>query len=291
VPLLVIFSYILLVLVLVNTIGIEVWGARRWLRLGFFRFQPAEVAKLVALIYLASFVSRKKILIPSFKRGLLPPMLVCLGMSGLILLQPDLGNAIFLIIITLLILIIAGIKIRYLITMGLVSFPFIFFLIFCVPYRRDRIIAFLNPWDVSRGVGFQLVQSYLAFGSGGIFGVGLGMSKQKLFYLPASHTDFIFSIIGEELGFLGAFVVSALFFVLFFIGFKIALSKTDLFARILALGIVFNLSLQAVLNIAVTTGLIPTKGLPLPFISYGGTNLVVNMAQIALLLNISKNAT
>ncbi len=289
-PILIFFTYTFLFMVLIPNIGIEVGGARRWLNIGFFQFQPSEIAKLVFIIYLADFVSRKGMLLNSFLKGFLPPVLVCFSLSALILLQPDLGNAIFLITLTLLILFIAGGRLKYFLVVLLSSIPFAIYFILGTSYRRERIIAFLNPWTNARDIGFQLVQSYLAFGTGGIFGVGLGKSKQKLFYLPASHTDFIFSIIGEELGFLGAGIVLILFFLFLVIGLKIVLKKTDVFARILGLGIIFNISLQAILNMAVTTGLVPTKGLPLPFISYGGTNLIISIVQIGLLFNISKNA-
>jgi len=291
VPILLVLTYIMLILVLIPGIGIESGGARRWLKIGLFHFQPSEIAKLTVIIYLANFVSRKVRLISSFKRGFLPPLLICIGMTGLILLQADLGSALFLLIITVFILIIAGVKIRHLIAVVLSGIPFMYFFIFSIPYRRNRVIAFLNPWNYPQGIGFQLVQSYLAFGSGGFLGAGLGKSKQKLFYLPASHTDFIFSIIGEELGFLGAVTVLILFFLLLIIGFRIILSKSSIFARLLTGGIVFNISLQAIINMSVATGLIPTKGLPLPFISYGGTSLIINIIQVGLLLNISKNAT
>lgn len=289
-PILLIFIYLLLILVLLPGIGVQIGGAQRWLSLGFIRFQPTEIAKLVLIIYLANFISRKQMLFDSFLKGFLLPVLVGFSMSSLVLLQPDLGNAVFLIVITLFILLVAGARIKYFLSVCIASIPFVLFFIFSVPYRRNRIIAFLHPWSNIKDIGFQLVQSYLAFGSGGLFGVGLGKSRQKLFYLPASHTDFIFSIIGEEIGFIGTSLVLILFFLLMFIGFKIIFSKTDKFAKMLALGIVVSIILQAVLNMAVTTGLVPTKGLPLPFVSYGGTNLIMNVIQIGLLLNISKNA-
>lgn len=289
-PFLILTTYFLLGIVLIPDIGIRVGGARRWIDLGVIQFQPFEIAKLVLIIYLARFVARKGNMISSFRKGFFPPLVVCFSMAGLILLQPDLGGAIFLIVVTVIILIVAGIDLKYLAGLICASIPAAYFFIYKVPYRRERIIGFLNPWSFPRGCGFQLVQSYLAFGTGGIFGRGLGQSKQKLFYLPASHTDFIFSIVGEELGFIGVAFIITLFITLLICGFKIVFKLTETFPKVLALGIVVNITLQVILNIAVTTGLLPTKGLPLPFLSYGGSNLIINIVQIGLLLNLSKNA-
>jgi len=171
---------------------------------------------------------------------------------------------------------------------ALASLPFIYYLLFSVPYRRKRMLAFINPWLDEKGTGFQIVQSFIALGSGGIFGVGLGQSKQKLFYLPASHTDFIFSIIGEELGFLGLISVLILFFVLIWQGLRAAFKTEDLFRKNLIFGIVFMIAFEVIVNIGVSTGSLPTKCLPLPFISYGGTSLVMHMVGIGLLLNASR---
>ena len=208
-------------------------------------------------------------------------------MSGLVLLQPDFGAAMILLFLFFILMFAAGTKIRYLTSLLGVMSVGCYFLITCVGYRLDRITAYLNPWEDPTATGFQIIQSFLAFGSGGLWGAGLGNGKQKLFYLPEPHTDFICSIIGEELGFIGILLVIILFITLFFCGLKIALKAPDLLGTYLALGITSLISLHTVINLGVVMGLLPTKGSTLPFISYGGTSLVVNLIGIGILLNIS----
>jgi cell division protein FtsW len=281
-------SFFLLVLVLVPGIGREVSGARRWFRFKFISFQPSELANMAVIIYVADFITRKGQLIKSFLRGFLPPVCVLGFAALLIIMQPDLGTTLALGLVVFIMLFVAGTKIPYLISIFLVSLPALYFLIFSVPYRRARILSFLNPWLDPKGSGFQIIQSQVALGSGGLFGLGLGHSKQKLFYLPAAHTDFIFSIIGEELGLLGTLGVIILFMIFIQQGLKIAKNAADKFGYFLSLGLVLMISLRAVINIGVSCGVLPTKGLPLPFISYGGSSLIFDMVSVGILINIAR---
>ncbi len=283
-------TILLLLLVLIPSIGSEVGGARRWFKISNFSFQPSEMAKLTLIIYLADFLSRKGHNINSPVHGLFPIFVVAGLIMGLILLQPDLGTAVLIASLTLILLFSANIKWSYLSGLFALSLPILYFLIYRIPYRWNRILAFIDPWRDPRGTGFQIIQSFLALGSGGILGVGLGMSKQKLFYLPEAHTDFIFSIIGEELGLVGTLSVSLLFMALIWQGMRAVLKTEDSFGRFLGLGIVSMIALEVIINIGVTIGALPTKGMPLPFISYGGSALVFHMVAIGLLLNIIKNS-
>lgn len=288
----VLLSLFSLVLLQIPGASREISGAKRWFRL--FRglsFQPSEFANLAVIIYAASFLSRKGLArMEQFSFGFLPVIAV-LGMADLlVLLQPDLGTVVALSAVVFIMLFIAGARPGYLSGIFLSTLPFLYLLIFNVPYRRARIMAFLNPWADSLGSGFQLIQSQIALGSGGIFGRGLGKSLQKLFYLPAAHTDFIFSILGEELGFFATAAVVGLFILLFLYGCKIVKSTRDTFGAFLSLGIISLLSLKAILNIGVSIGIFPTKGLPLPFISYGGSSLLVDMISFGLLLNVARFA-
>jgi len=282
-------SLLLLVLVLIPGIGREVSGARRWFRFKFISFQPSELANMAIIVYIADFVTRKGNVIKEFLRGFLPPVVI-LGLAALlILMQPDLGTTLAIGIVVFIMLFVSGVGITYLFSTILAGLPLLYLLIFSVPYRKMRILAFLNPWLDSKGTGFQIIQSQLALGSGGIFGVGLGHSRQKLFYLPAAHTDFIFSIIGEELGLLGTLGVIILF--IFFIrqGLRIIKNAPDKFGYFLSLGLVLMISLKVIINIGVSCGLLPTKGLPLPFISYGGSSLLFDMASVGILINIGRS--
>lgn len=285
---LMIVAVILLLLVLIPGIGKASYGARRWFKLGSFFFQPSEFAKLVMLIYLADFLSRKQGKISHFATGFLPLFLVMGMICALIIKQPDLGSCVLIGSMTMILLFIAGARLTHIGALVLSVLPAFYFLIVNVPYRLKRIITFWNPWQDPLGTGFQLTQSQIALGTGGIFGLGLGKSLQKLFYLPAAHTDFIFSIIGEELGLAGTMVVIGLYIGLIWQGARIAKRCQDAFGYFLSCGIVSMLGMQAVVNIGVSIGALPTKGLPLPFISYGGSALVFNMLAIGLLLNISR---
>jgi len=281
----------LLLAVLLPAIGYSAGGARRWINLGVFKFQPAEFAKLAACIYLADYLSRKMKFI---KKGSLkvffPPLLLVAVTCGLSLIQPDLGSCAFLFLIAAVLVFMAGIQMRYVIATIIMFMPALYFLIIRVPYRLSRVTAYLNPWQDPQGSGFQMIQSFLAFGLGGFGGVGLGQSTQKLFYLPSSYNDFIFSVIGEELGLVGVMFVIILYAMIFLAGIQMADKSNQDFERLLIVSLTLLIVFQALVNMMVATGLIPTKGLPLPFVSYGGTSMVINMMSIGILLGIDRHA-
>jgi len=281
-------SLFLLVLVLIPHIGQESYGARRWFKIGIFHFQPSELVKLAVIIYTADFLSRKQEVIRDFKNGFLPPMLV-VGVACLLTVkQPDLGTTVEMAVVVLGLMFIAGARMLHLASVALTAVPVVIYLVAKEPYRMARIIAFMDPWQDSQGIGFQLTQSQIALGSGGIFGVGLGHSQQKLFYLPAAHTDFILSIIGEELGLIGALAIVVLFVLFIWVGIRLIRQTHESFGYFLSCGIILMLGLQAMVNVGVSIGAFPTKGLPLPFISYGGSALIFHLVAIGLLLNVSK---
>lgn len=280
-------SLILLVLVLVPGLGSKVSGAQRWFRLGPLSFQPSEFAKIGLILFLAHVLSKKKEKIEVFLIGFVPPMLLSGMVIALILAGKDLGNGVVIAVTVFLLMFIGGARPSYLLTEILLALPAFYYLIAGVAYRKRRILAFLNPWDYERGAGFQIIQSYLAFHTGSLFGQGLGEGKQKLFYLPEAHTDFIFSVVGEELGLAGTLTVIGLFVVWLFRVFVIAWKAPDLFSSYLALGVGILFGLQVVFNIGVVMGLLPTKGLALPFLSYGGTAMIVSLLCVGMLLNIS----
>ncbi|MBI1883821.1 MAG: putative lipid II flippase FtsW [Chlamydiae bacterium] len=282
-----ILSAILLVGVMVPSVGHQVGGARRWLKVGGFSFQPSELAKYATIFFLAKRLSSGQNRVKSFVHGFLPPIAVLGLMVVMILIQPDLGTTLGIGTVGMILLFVGGVRFTYLLGLTLISLPALYYLIAGAAYRRARILAFLDPWKDPKGVGFQIIQSFIALGSGGLTGVGLGESRQKLFYLPEAHTDFIFSIIGEELGFLGVLMVCLAFFFLFVLGFRVVLKTEDLLGHLMGLGIVSLLAFQTVINMGVVTGTLPTKGLPLPFISFGGTSLVLNMAGIGILMNLA----
>ncbi len=275
-----------LVCIYIPRIGVTAGGAHRWVRLGPLSFQPSEPAKLAVIFFLAYSLSAKADRIKSFSVGFLPNILIPGIIILLILLEPDLGTAVSLALIVVLMNITAGVRVRYIMGLGLAALPFIYVVIHRFAYMMNRLRIFVDPWKDPEGRGFQMVQSFLAFGSGGIRGVGLGQGKQKLFYLPEAHTDFILSVIGEELGLIGVAAVILLYVMFLYCGIKIALKAKDLHGTYLALGLTFMVVLQAAVNMAVVMGLLPPKGLPLPFISYGGTSLMVNMAAVGIMLNI-----
>lgn len=284
VPLLV-FSFFLLLLVFLPYIGVEAGGARRWIRLWPTTFQPSELVKLAMIIFLAKYMSAADYSTERFS-SFIKPVLVMALFQVVFLKQPDFGAAMSLGFLTFGMLFISGMRLRYLASVLALAIPIIYKLVM-EPYRLRRISSFLDPWKDPQGSGFQLIQSFISIGSGGITGLGLGESKQKLSFLPASHTDFIFCLVGEELGLLGATLVIALFMILFLRGISIANRSRDSFHYYLAYGLTMMISIQALINFAVVTGMVPTKGLPLPFMSYGGSALLVNMAAIGLLLRIS----
>jgi len=285
-----ILAGVLLVLVLIPPIGQAINGTRRWIRLGFVSFQPAELAKLALVFYLATFLARNQERLDDLRHGLLPPLLVAGAFAGLVFVQPDLGNCLTLVALTFGLLYLAGAPVRYLGWALAPALPLLVIAIYAAPYRLRRITAFWDPWADPRGSGFQIIQSWLAFGNGGLFGQGIGASRQKLFYLPESHTDFIFAVVGEELGFAGAAAFVALFAVLIWRGLRIGLRTPEPFGAYLALGITLLIATQTLVNLGVVTGLLPTKGLPLPFISFGGSALSMTMLSTGVLLNISQHA-
>jgi len=277
----------LLAALLVPGIGNRVGGACRWLSFAGFSIQPSELAKLSLAVYIAYSMSKKGPAMSEFSKGLLPHLVVVGAFMVLILLQPDLGTTVIIGCWMMILLFVGGISLFHLFSMALVAFPLVLWLINRADYRLKRWWAFIDPWEDPQGLGFQIIHSFLAFGSGGIFGVGLGNSKQKLLYLPEPHTDFILSILAEELGLLGMVTVIALFAVLIIRGIKISLDAPDLYSSYLALGISSLIGLQVLVNMGVVMGLLPTKGLTLPLLSYGGSSLVVNMVGIGILLSIS----
>jgi cell division protein FtsW len=281
---------VLLVLVLVPPFGQAINGTRRWIRFGVVSFQPAELAKLALVFYLAAFVARRQDVLGEVRRGLAPPLAVAGLFAGLVVYQPDLGNCLTLVALTFGLLSLGGAPVRHLLWALAPAVPLVIAAVWLAPYRMRRITAFVDPWSDARGSGFQIIQSWLAFGNGGLTGQGIGGSRQKLFYLPEAHTDFIFAVVGEELGFLGAAVFVALFAVLVWRGLRIALRTPEPFGAYLALGITLLIATQVLVNLGVVTGLLPTKGLPLPFVSFGGSALLMTMLSTGVLLNISQHA-
>jgi cell division protein FtsW len=280
-----------LALVLVPGIGRVAGGARRWLTFGGpLSFQPAEAAKLAMALYLANFLANRGSQLRDFRRGVVPPLLITALIFTLILAQPDLGSAMMIGLLTMVMLFVAGARLFHLVGMVAVGIPGLVVAILGEDYRRRRLLAFLDPWADPQGAGFHIIQSLLALGSGGLLGVGLGNSRQKFFYLPERHTDFIFSILGEELGLLGTGAVIALFALLAYRGFRVARRAPDQFGSLLASGITAMIVIQAVLNIGVTTGVLPITGVPLPFLSFGGSSLLFTMIASGMLLNISQYA-
>ena len=283
-------AFVLLVLVLVPPFGQEINGTRRWFRGGPLSFQPVELAKFALVVYLAAFLARRREQMGSFTQGLLPPLMVAGLMAGLTIVQPDLGNSLALMILAVALAYLAGARAVHMLAIAAAALPALAVLIAWKPYRWRRMLAFVNPWDDPQGSGFQIIQSFLALGSGGWFGLGLGESKQKLFYLPEPYTDFIFAIIGEELGLVGAALILSLFALLIWRGLRIGLRAPDAFGGYLALGLTIMLATQTLVNIGVVTGALPTKGLPLPFVSFGGSALLMTMFSAGVLLNISQHA-
>ncbi len=283
-------SLILLVLLLVPGVGVRVGGAQRWFRFGPISIQPSEAAKLSLAIFMAYSMSKHAENMGTFTNGLLPHLLVAAVVVTLILLQPDLGTAVIVGMWVVILLFIGGVHLGQLAVLLGFMIPVVFYMISHTAYRLNRWWAFLNPWEDPHGFGFQIIHSFLAFGSGGLAGVGLGNSKQKLFYLPEPHTDFVAAIIAEEAGFIGVSVIIILFSLIVMRGIKIALKAPELFGTYLAMGISCMLAVQVIVNLGVVMALLPTKGLTLPFISYGGSSLVVSLVSVGILMNISRSS-
>ena len=250
-----------------------------------------ELAKFALVLYLASFLTRRAAALRSFWQGLFPILLVAGTMALLTFVQPDLGNSLALVVLTLVLAYLAGAPFKHMAWVAAAALPLVALAVALKPYRWRRMVAFVNPWDDPQGSGFQIIQSFLALGSGGLTGRGLGGSKQKLFYLPEPYTDFIFAIVGEELGLIGAVCVIALFAVLIWRGLRVGLRAPDPFGSYLALGLTVMLATQTLVNLGVVMGALPTKGLPLPFVSFGGSALLMTMFSAGVLLNISQHAT
>jgi cell division protein FtsW len=282
---------LLLVLVLVPAFGQAINGTRRWLRVGGVSFQPVELAKLAFVIFLARFLGRRGAAVEGFWGGAVPPAVIGGVLAALVLRQPDLGNSLTVLALAFALLFLAGARPRHLLLLAAPALPVLAVAVYLAPYRWRRILAFLNPESDPRGSGFQILQSFLAIGSGGLLGRGLGGSKQKLFYLPEPHTDFVFAVIAEELGLIGGVTVVALFMVLIWRGLRAGLRAPDPFGAYLALGLTTMLATEALVNLGVVTGSLPTKGLPLPFVSFGGSALFMTLLSTGILLNISQHGT
>jgi cell division protein FtsW len=270
-------------------VGIRAGGATRWLNMGFFSFQVTEMVKVAMVVFLAHFLTRKSSRLKEFTRGVLAPLSITAFIVGLILLEPDFGTAVIIAIILMLMLYVSGARLIHLLGLAALFAPIGIWLLLRKSYRLERLTTFLDPWKDPQNSGFQIIQSLLSFGSGGTFGVGIGDGMQKLFYLPEPHTDFILSIIAEECGFIGVLVVIFLFTLLVLRGVSIWYKAPDLFSALLAAGLTMTLALEAFINIGGVMGLIPLKGLALPFLSYGGTSLIMSLIAVGILMNIASH--
>lgn len=284
---LLLLALVFLIAVLIPQFGLSAGGAARWLRIGRFTFQPSELARIALVIYLAYSLEKKGDQLKDFSVGFLPHVFILIIFSSLIFKQPDFGSVVILGTLTWLMLFIGGVRIRHLVATIVALLPIGIYLVMSAEYRWKRLLGFLDPWQYPSDEGYQIIHSLMAFGTGGIWGAGIGKGYQKLFYLPEPHTDFIFSVIGEELGLIGILIIIGLYAWILMRGIQIAKSTEDAFGSLLAVGLTIAMGLQVVVNMCVALGLLPTKGLTLPFLSYGGTSLVLNMASIGILMNIS----
>jgi cell division protein FtsW len=279
-------SLVFLIALFIPHFGVSAGGATRWLRVGRFTFQPSELARFALVIYLAYSLEKKGDRLKDFSIGFLPHVFIPAIFAGLIFKQPDFGSVVILGVLTWLMLFIGGVRIKHLFVMILALVPIGMYLLMSAEYRWKRLLGFIDPWQYPADEGYQIVHSLMAFGTGGIWGAGIGKGYQKLFYLPEPHTDFIFSVIGEELGLIGILVIIGLYAWILIRGIQIAKTTEDPFGSFLAVGLTVAMGLQIVVNMGVALGLLPTKGLTLPFLSYGGTSLLLNMASIGILMNI-----
>ncbi len=269
----------------------EVNGARRWMLLGPLGIQPSELAKIAIILFTAALLERRMERINELSYALLPIGFATGGIVGLVLIEPDLGTAVSILVIAGAMVFAAGISYRYVFGLLAASIPALYFVIMASPYRVQRMLAFLDPWSDAQGGGYQVIQSMIAVGTGGIFGTGIMGGVQKLFYLPEPHNDFIYAVIAEELGLLGATTVLVCFCLITWRGLRTASRAPDRFGALLAVGLTAMIAFQALLNISVVTGLAPTKGIPLPFVSAGGSSLLINLLGMAILLNVSQHAS
>jgi len=285
-----IVAVISLLAVLVPGMSADKYGAHRWLGMpGLLEFQPSEFTKLALIIYMSSWLARKGQHVKELGSGFVPFAMILLAVTVLIMAEPDMGTAVVVAITATFIFFVAGANLLHLAVIGLAGLLGFAYLVVVSGYRQDRLAAFLNPWQDSLGTGWHTIQTLIALGSGGVTGLGLGASRQKFYYVPNAHTDAIFAIIGEELGLVGAAVVILLFAVLAWRGFTIAMRAPDAFGRLLATGVTCVILVQALVNIAVVTNSVPYTGITLPFISYGGSSLVVTLAAVGLLLAVSRH--
>jgi cell division protein FtsW len=287
---LIIVCFVLLLAVLVPGIGMERNGSRSWIGVGAFSIQPSEFMKLAMIAFLAKFLSENQKKITSFKKGLFPSLGFVFMAFALIMLQPDLGTGTVMVGTCIVMIFVAGARIGHFAVLGLLGVAGFIALVLSAPYRIKRITSFLNPWEDPLGSGFQIIQSLYAIGPGGLFGLGLGQSRQKFFYLPEPQTDFIFAILAEELGFIGGSLIILLFGLLLWRGVRIALGAPDLYGSFLAIGIITMVAIQVMINVGVVTGLMPVTGITLPFLSYGGSSLTLMLMAVGVLLNISRYA-
>ena len=285
-------ALIFLIAIQFTDFGLSAGGAARWLRIGKFSFQPSEFARLALIIFMAYSLDKKSDRLKEFSIGFVPHVVVFGVFAACIIQQPDFGSVIILAALTWLMMFVGGVRCLYLFTsLVLVFLPMAVYLLKSAPYRMNRILSFLNPWQYPAGEGYQIIHSLMAFGTGGLWGTGIGKGYQKLFYLPEPHTDFIFSIIGEEFGLAGVMIIIVLYAWILLKGINISRNAPDTFGSLLAIGLTTAMGMQICINMGVTLGILPTKGLTLPFLSYGGTSLLLNMASIGILMNISANIT
>lgn len=287
-PYLLVFAIFALVLVFVPHVGLGVNGGRRWIGTSAISVEPSEFAKLALVIYLAAILSARGERITSLARGLVPACIPVAIMAVLVLKEPDMGTASLLLFTSFALFFAAGARLIHLVAVAFVTVPFAALTVLASPYRRARVFAFVDPWKDPLNTGFHIVQSLLALGSGGLFGVGLGASRAKFFYLPEQYTDFIFSVLGEELGLIGTLAVIALFVIVAYRAIRIALAAPDRFGFFLAIGCAAMITIQAFVNIGVVSSSWPVTGVPLPFISFGGSSLVVNLLAVAIIANVGR---
>jgi cell division protein FtsW len=281
-------NLVLLILVLIPHVGVASNGARRWLGISALSIQPSEFAKLTLVLYLASVLAKSGGTVRDLRRGLFPLATLALIYGGLVLMEPDMGTTTLLVMTAFTMFYAAGARISHLLLLTVAMLPPAAVAVLHSDYKRARVLAFLDPWKDPQNTGFHIVQSLLALGSGGVFGLGLGVSRQKFFWLPEPYTDFIFAILGEELGLIGAIAVVALFVILAYRAIRIAVAAPDRFGFFVAVGCTATIVIQAFVNIGVVTSSWPVTGVPLPFVSFGGSSLVVNIVAVALLINIGR---
>lgn len=280
--------FILLILVLIPGIGTVRNGSKSWFGIGSFGIQPSEFAKLGLIIFVSKYLANNENSVKNIKKGVLPILGLTLLMFGIIMLQPDFGTGTIIVMSIIGLLFVGGVNFKFFLKIGLIGVIGVAILIIIAPYRLARILSFLDPWKDPLGSGFQIIQSLYAIGPGGLFGLGFGNSIQKHFYLPEPQTDFIFSIISEEFGFLGILIIVILFLTIILTCFKISQKCNDLFGKYVSFGITFQMAFQALLNLMVVVGLIPVTGVTLPFLSYGGSSLLITLCSIGVILNISR---